>query len=242
MKKYLVGSLLAALAVVAPSVSNALFVSVQTDQKTAGVTLAGGSISFTATIKNLSNNNTANQITWTGVTPGATAWKTADQYIQLDSVISLSNGFIRTYTDNTAAGANPRYTGVNNSTTTPGGLVNASDTTQTLPLAWSIAGSLASAIPNGAGDPNTATSFYYWFYYTDKAQVTFNQAAVQNYNTVEAPGPAIHYAQGAGLYPDPTQYGVDASPNFMHFESNFTGALGGNTYQTSTLTIEAYTI
>lgn len=221
---------------------NAAFQSVQTDVKTAGVTLTGGSVSFTATVKNKSNNQTATSITWTGVTPGSTAWAEADQYIEMASVVSLSNGFIRTYTDNTATTASPRYTGPNNSSATPAGLVNGTNTTSVQPLAWSIQDALTGGRPNGVGDPNNSTQYYYWFYYTDIAQVTFNNPTVQTYNTVVGPGNAIHFAQGGGSFPDPAQFGAAASPNYMFFEANFTGALGGTQYQTNKLTLEAYTI
>lgn len=200
-----------------------------------GAPIAG--LSFTATVKNRSDNQVATQIGFPPITAGNAGWVIADQYVEIDSVMTLGNGFIRTFTDNTASNANPRYTGPNGNGATPAGLINSQDTRQKLPTAWCVRDLLAAG-PNPAGDPNTT---FVWFYHIDAAQSDFLDPLTLDYENVLAPGPSIHYAQGA-VYPNPFAYGFALTPNFWYLEANFSGALGGVLYQTNQIVFESYTL
>lgn len=239
MKKYfgiMTAGLLVASSMFVPSVSNAVFTSVQVDVKSAAVTLTGGSLSFTATVKNVSNNAVATSVGWSGVTTGVTAWKIADQYIEMTSNVSLSNGSIRIYTDNTNNSANPKYSGP---ATGGAGLVNTTVTSQTLPLAWSIV-DLLGAPASGPGDPNNTAQFSNWGFFVDKGMTSFTQPTTEDYIKVVGSGNMIHTNHQATPYPN--GYFAVPSPNFVYLESDFTAGSGGSSYATNQITIEAYTI
>jgi len=228
------------LAVSMPAVTNAAFSSVRVISKTASATLTQtGSVAMDVAILKTADNTPDTQINWTGVTLPA-GFVLASDYIQLSSTITASGGGIQTYTDNTAADASPKFSGLINSVSaTPAGLVDNSSTTLKLPTAWTIlhsSGVPVAANPNNAADPNS----FGWLYHEDKAQVavpTLGASAFVNgdpYITVENSN-GIHFGQS------PTQFGSAASPNNMYLEADFTSALTPRTYSTTTLRLEAFT-
>jgi len=160
--------------------------------------------------------------------------------------LTVAGSGIQTYTDNTNATANPRYSVTPSSTTpSPAGLINTVTTTAPpVPTAWQIVGGTAN--PVAVDDPNNAALLghtgYAWFYHEDKAQVANNAGITASfvnefpYIEMEVAGqpPQIQFAQGS--------FGNSTSNmNKVYLEANFQNALGGQTYQTSTLTVELFT-
>ncbi len=84
--------------VLATSASHAAFSSQSIVTKNASVTLSGiGVVSLTVTAKNMTNNATVADVAWTGVTL-PTAWKNADQYLELATSITHATGGVRIVT------------------------------------------------------------------------------------------------------------------------------------------------
>ncbi len=227
------------LALLAPGTGHAAFASLARSTNTAVATLTGsGSVSMSVAIKKISDNTSDTQINWTGVTLPAN-YVLAANYIQLDSTITASGGGIEIYTDNTAADANPRYTGVISSTTqTPAGLVDTTLTTQKLPVAWSIKANLGAPV---ADNPNSGGgNSFQWLFHEHRAQIAVPSQSAgafvdgDAYVTVKNTN-GIHFGQA------PTEFGAAGSPNFIYTEAGFTAALTPRTYRTSTLRLEAYT-
>jgi hypothetical protein len=222
--------------VLAAGTSHAAFTSKSVVTKSATASLTGtGVVSLTVTAKNMSNNATTTDISWTGVTL-PTAWKSADQYLQLDTNITDATGGVRIVTDNKGAGANPAYTGPNN---TAAGLVDNVNHANALPLAWTIKDAVISTGPvaakpfesaavDGAGSP----AQFQWLYMTDLADTAV--AAGAPYRTaVNSTG--IHFGGSD------TEFGAAASPNFVYLEANFANAVTPRTYSTNKLIVEAFT-
>jgi hypothetical protein len=252
IKKFAAALVVGGVAAFIPTTSHA-FTSITKNTVTASVAVGGGSTSMTVALLNVSNNAAASTLGWTANAGGN--WTIANQYLQITSHMSQSNGaFIQTYTDNTSATANPKYTGTVNATSpSPAGLINAGNTAATpLPTAWSI----STGTPVAVDDPNcngtagqpaaclTGThTGYAWFYHNDKAQVANNSGVTgpfvngASYVEVETAGvPAnIQFAQGS-FGP-----GATSGVNNMYFEANFASAVGGTTYGSNTITVELAT-
>lgn len=199
---------------------------------TASVNLAGlGQVTFSAEVRNISNDAAASALGWTGVVLNTTQWKLSDQYVLLNSVITTDGAQLLIYTDNLTA--TPSYTGT--STSTAAGLVDNTDRTKTLPLAWRVVDTKAQAptavnpnAPGGAG--------FGWFFLTDKsapAPITPDFAA---YRTL-ANTSGLHMGIGAAgeQFYDPI-----VSPNFIFIQSNFATAIG-RTYSTNKIILESVT-
>src|SRR5438477_3035086 len=138
MKKTIVSLAVLGLAVVLPRSAFAVFTSVSRSTNTALVSLVGGgTIQMTITLRNISDNTTTTQIYWTTNTVVLpTSFVRASAYIQIDSTITIAGAGIQIYTDNTASDASPLFTYIGSTTTVdPAGLVDATTTTQTLPMA-----------------------------------------------------------------------------------------------------------
>jgi hypothetical protein len=253
LKQLVASFLMGTIAMAVPVTAHAI-TTVQVSTIIASAYVGGGDTKMTVTIKNVLDNNTTNTIAWTGVNAGQ-GWTQADQYLQIDSTLTVSGGGIQTYTYNTVLGANPRYTGLISTTTqSPAGLVDTSTTTLKLPTAWQIVDVLGSQ--KGVDDPNCTggvgqpafcqaagvATGWAWFYHEDKGQTedvpsqhttAFHDA--DSYVTVHKAGYGIHYAQ------DPASFGSAVSPNYMYLEADFANALGGRTYTTSELIVELFT-
>lgn len=197
-------------------------------------------LNFTAVVKNRSDNQPVPKITWASVSAGVSGWIIADQYVEITSVMTIPNGFLRTYTDNTSPTASPRFTGPSGATAA--GLVNRTNTTFRIPVAWCVRDDVTWG-PQPAGDPNT--TFFGWFYYEDASQPNFNSnTALMDYAIVQGPGtpdPWVHYGAWPPWGNVGAPFGPAVSPNYMWFEADFTGGVAG-TYETNSLFIEAYTI
>jgi hypothetical protein len=207
--------------------------SVVTRSATAQLT-GTGSVSMTVTVRRMSDNAAATDVAWTGVTL-PTGWKNADHYIQLDHSITSATGGIRIVTNNKGAGASPTYTG---SDTTAGGLVDNTDPSKILPVAWTIKDTVVgstgpvSAKPYETTDGAGTTPQFQWLYMTDVANTALAEGAAYR-TAVNSVG--IHFG---GL---DTEFGAAASPNYVYLESNFTSAVTPRTYSTNRLIVEAYT-
>ena len=75
-------------------------------------------------------------------------WKVAKEYVKIDFNLNFNEGaqkydscpcYIRIYTDNTGAGADPKYTGED---LNPAGLINVGDTKVRLDMCWRVSNSL----------------------------------------------------------------------------------------------------
>ncbi len=242
LKLYVAPLIAGAVAILAPMASQAAFVGMQRSTVTASAVFpaSAGQIAMTVQVlKTADNTVDPTGINWNNPVVGS--FSVASDYVKLDSTLSITGAGIQIYTDNTAPDASPRFTGLISSfTATPAGLVNATDTTKTLPMAWTIQDLLGTPVaidPNAVAPGNTASA---WLYFEDHAQVANPDLHAGNF----LPGDAfvtvqnttgIHYDQ------DPAKFGVASSPNYIYVESDFRSALGGTTYKTSTLRLEAYT-
>ena len=204
-------------------------------------------VTMTVSIHQTSDDSTVDHIQFPAVTVPA-GWVIANDYIQLDTQMTDTGDGIQIYTDNTSADASPKYTGIISPTTqTPAGLIDLSATDQKLPTAWSIVNPVNSpGVVPPALDPNNGG--FQWFFHDDKAQVTNNQGALffqngdpymtvvnQNCIGVNPTTPCIHYGQS------PFQFGAGPTPNRIFIEANFQNAMGGDTYRTTAIRIEAFT-
>ena len=193
---------------------------------TAQATVTGGQLAMSVEIRNRDNDNLATSLTWENVAAGS-GWTLANQYILLHSTLTLPGG-IRIYTDNAANDANPRFGG-SFGTGNGAGLIDTTTNTAVIPLAWLIRDDRGDP---ATGDPNYNPS---WFYFKDKSQTNFwSNADTKDYSTVAKAGYGIHFSQGTG------NYGPSPSPDYIYIESNFTNAVGGRTYRTTTLRIELF--
>jgi hypothetical protein len=182
---------------------------------------------------------TPTQITWTGAAAG-NGWAMANQYIQLTVDPDAAAWGVQIYTDNTAVDANPKFTSnvpSGQPGSNPAGLVNTTAPSQTLSMGWTIIASTVTMVTAPA-DPNVVGD---WFYFQDKATPSIpslNTSAFVNgeeYVTIK---------NNVGIQPfqpDPyTIYDPAVPPNPIYLEANFATALGGATYQTSTIRVEYY--
>ena len=223
-----------ALVLTAPA-AHAAFTSINRVAKTATATLVGtGSVAFDLVVRQASNNAAATDVTWTGVTL-PTGWKNADHYLQLNSTVTASNGGIRIVTDNKGTGASPAYTGSN---TTAGGLIDNTDPSKALPLAWTIKDGVAgstgpvSAKPFEVADGAGQNDQFQWLFMTDVVDTSLAPDAAYR-TAVNSIG--IHF-DGSN-----TGFGAAGSPNFVYLEANFSNAVTPRTYSTNKLTVEAFT-
>jgi len=200
---------------------------------------------FSVALVNRSDGSPASSLSWSRVALPA-RWVLADQYLQLTVDPNNTSWGVQIYTNNTAAGANPRYTGsVSTFTTTPpvGGLVNPNNTPRLLPLAWeameSSSPTLKAQDPNNCGPSNGLACL--WLFMQDQA--VFGNGNATAYNgapwITARNNVGIHYAQGVTI--DPSDFGAANTPDAVYLEADFGTAVAPTTYQTSTLTIEYYT-
>jgi hypothetical protein len=241
-QKYMASLVGLGLIMAAPVTSHA-FTSQQVVTETAQATVTGGSAAMNIALLTVGTNAPATAVGWNAPTAGG-GWQMASQYLQINSTLTVTGAGIQTYTKNKSSGANPLYTALI-STFTPGcaGLVAPSGTS-VLPVAWQVSTgtALAADEPNAASIPGR-TGFA-WNYYQDAAQnvaspnfgITspFANGATQIEVEIAGNPPQIQFAQGS--------FGNSTSNvNNVYLEANFNNALGGDTYKTSTLTVELFT-
>jgi hypothetical protein len=260
IKKFVVPLAVLACAALIP-VKGFAFTSTNKSTQTASVTFTGAGVAnMTLTVFGGGN------ITWPAVSLPVTGngWVDASKYLVVSATVTAYGGGIQIYTNNAAAGITPQWTGallpVTSTGTTannPAGLVSESNTTATLPMAWSATPSTTTATladePNNCGKTDPTGTACAWNYMLDKnTPNTLGPivAGVQTYNSGFAngatyvelyqAGSGLHYDSGpSGFFPNTT------APNFDVFlEANFSNALtsaSGITYQTSALVVESFT-
>ena len=140
MRKLLGLLAVAAFVLAVTSVKAEAFTGAASSTKTASITFSmAGSFEWELTVANINTNTSTSAITWSGVTPGTTEWKNADQYVIFNTTITDSSAKIRFYSDN-KNGTNFKYTGTANKDL--GGLVNKGASTEApLPMGWMMTSS-----------------------------------------------------------------------------------------------------
>ncbi len=228
--------------------SFAAFQSLGTEQFSASTSVggtAGVTVPFSASLKNISGDTSAGAITWTGVSAGSTGWLASNQYIAVQGWTTYSDWGIQIYTNNA------NYTGTGN----PAGLINTASTLYSLPMAWRAATSKLAAGSAGLGIVEKtvggyqvladgtipAIQYYPWFFVIDKrTDMDPDTAGVQQF------GDYHDYATfigSKGYQHAPTDYATPEAPEtiyYVYLGANFTTAMPGATYATSSLTVEMY--
>jgi len=199
-------------------------------------------------LKSISTDNVAGAIAWPAVTAGSTGWLAANQYIEVEGFATYSDWGIQIYTDN------DNYTG----TGEPAGLIRGDNTLFSLPMAWRVGTEKISA---GADeltinqetllslqvldDGITPDDDYFpWFFMLDKNTVDVDvvTAGDQAFGTHQAEATFIG-SDGYHHAPGDVNYATPLAPDtayYLYLGANFTMAVPGKTYSTSTLTVEMY--
>ena len=207
----------------------------------------GVTVTFAASMKNISDNAGVSAATWTGVSSGTTSWLAANQYIAVDGYATYSDWGIQIYTNNTS------YTG----TGSPAGLINTSNPLYSLPMAWRTkttllaAGSVELQIVQKtvggyvvlADGTTPAISYYPWFFMLDKnGDVDDTTAGVQSFGNYQAEATFIgsagyHHAPGSVNYSTPT---ATDTTYYVYLGANYTMATPGAAYETGSLAVMMY--
>jgi hypothetical protein len=265
LRKYFTMLASAAVVIAAAAISHAqTFTSIGKNYVIASVTTGG---SKQVSIVSVALQGNAAQLSWTGATVGS-GWLVANQYIQLVTNITETGGGVQIYTDNENSTPAFSPTAVSSNTPSPAGLVNNSNTTQSLPTAWTASTFTLTSVTPVDPTANSGSS-YNWFLHEDKSQVANVLNAAQftdgdPYITVYAApnttltsgttldkngnpvagaattvyGGGVHYAQA------PTSFGNfnTNATTYIYTEANFASALAQTTYSTNKLILEAYTL
>ena len=202
-------------------------------------------VPFSAALKNVSGDASAGSVTWTGVSSGVTGWLAANQYVAVNGFATYSDWGIQIYTNNT------NYTGTGN----PAGLINTSNTIYSLPMAWRtkteklVAGSAGLGIVEKtvlgyqvlADGTTPAVAYYPWFFMLDKGtDMDTVTVDVQAFGTDD---PYATFIGSDGYQHAPTDYATPSATDttyYLYLGANFTMAMPGVTYTTSSLTVEMY--
>jgi len=256
MKTLVIFGLAMGMVVACFGIATAAFTTVKKSTVTAQIAFtAAPSGTMTVALKKVSDGSPATELSWTGVTPVVTAWKAADQYIEVTNTYNGIGWGIQIYTDNCAADADPRFYIVNPTTVNPCGLIAIDDKKSTLPLAWRIIGDTTSYAHLGireVSDPVVpdkhhlqstdfpeAMIYYPWLWMKDAktpsipSQYTDGFVNGEDYVTTWN-GNGVHHAEG------PLDYYASPSPNYVYIGSRFTTATTPRTYRTSKLTVELF--
>jgi len=209
---------------------------------------------MTVALKKVSDNSAATQLSWSDVTPAVTAWKAANEYIEVTNTYNQTGWGIQIYTDNCATDADPRFYIVNPTTVNPCGLIATDDKKSTLPLAWRIMGDTTSYARLGireVSDPVVpdkhhlestdlpGVGYYPWLWMKDfktpsiPSQYTDGFVNGEDYVTIWNEN-GVHHAEG------PLDYYASPSPNYVYIGARFTTATTPRTYRTSKLTVELF--
>jgi len=195
---------------------------------------------FNVSLLNIADNSPASVITFSTAT---LAWTMADQYINMELDPDEFSWGVQIYTDNEASDASPKFqttvpSGLPGSN--PSGLIQVSNPSVTLPLAWSIKADTttppSATDPNKTADPNS----FQWLYMADANTPAIPAANTPQFvngalvNTVKN-NQGINYVQGL------TQLGAANPPNAIYLETNLGLSTAPNTYRTTTIRLEYYT-
>jgi hypothetical protein len=227
------------------------------DKKTVagGIEFTGlGSGVITVALKTVVGNNSATELSWSGVTLAVTEWKAADQYIEVTNTYNRTGWGIQIYTDNCASDANPRFYIVDPSSVNPCGLIATVDKKSVLPLAWRIMGETTAYANLGIEEVEDSVvrdkhhlestnlpgvGYYPWVWMKDaktpaiSAQYTSAFVNGEDYVTIWNET-GVHHAEG------PLDYYASPSPNYVYIGARFTTATTPRMYRTSKLTLELF--
>ncbi|NTV53261.1 MAG: hypothetical protein HGA76_09665 [Candidatus Firestonebacteria bacterium] len=194
---------------------------------------APGWAAFNLTVvpKNISDNMTAAQVSWSSVTP---TWKEADQYLAINYFSDQVGWGVQIYTDNHNAGANPRYTGSTSSGDEGAGLVGNTNTALYAPMGWTAQADTATARPSILSDgAGVLISGKGYAYFKDKMQTAglYPFVSGEDYITL---------VNSFGLATNKPTWRVAAfSPIYVYLIANFMGK-PNQAYGTNQLTVELY--
>lgn len=216
---------------------------------------AGPTGSMTVALKKITDNSAATELSWTGVTPAVTAWKAADQYIEVTNTYNRTGWGIQIYTNNCASDANPQFYIVNPTTVNPCGLIATDNKKSVLPLAWRTMGDTTTYAHLGIREvsdpvePNKhhlqstdfpeSVIYYPWVWMKDAKtpsipeQYTLGFVPGEDYVTIWNEN-GVHHAEG------PLDYYASPSPNYVYIGARFTTATTPRTYKTNKLTVELF--
>ncbi|MFC1500935.1 hypothetical protein ACFL58_00600 [Elusimicrobiota bacterium] len=192
------------------------------------------------TLKNISDNNTTSQITWSNVENVLTStnpWKAADQYVEMMLDYYKPGWGIQIYTDNLHASATPQYTGSGD----PAGLIDASSTTIRMPMCWRMVDVTTDTYNMVEGTDNkiygTAfggqDSIYPCFLWMKDRGTTGADIFVDGEDAVTVwDNRGIQHAEGT--------WGGAVSRNYIYLGAKFENAVTPRTYKTSMLIIELF--
>lgn len=181
MRKFL--SFLVAAVFVACAASSVFALGVENSTLTAKVVFEGeGEFAWDLAIRNMSNDTSTTSITWSGATPSVTEWKTADQYVLINSTMTGLNGKIRVYTRNKEGS---EFKTVTASSENLGGLVG---TTKIIPMGWrmvdllkadlNLAAEKAIPVVPDRKEGGAEAGAYASSYFLDKANWNFDRVYV----------------------------------------------------------------
>lgn len=207
-------------------------------------TTFSGTVTFTGTgsVSMSVAWNTGAAMQFTGITIGTTKWKAADNWLVVSSTMTDATGGIQITTNNRITSAVPRFTGATSANAA--GLVNASNTTQALPMCWRVL-SATGTVPTPSIVQGTDNSLYDTLYggmagsypcylwMMDKSSTGFTDGMA--YAQVRSAINGIQQAEDTWLMVGPTVR--------VYLGADFTNAMmspGGTQYATNTLTINAY--
>jgi len=224
-------------------------------------TVAGGVVftevpsgEMSVALKNISDNSSATELSWSDVTAAVTEWKAANQYIEVTNDYNRTGWGIQIYTDNCAGDANPRFYIVNPSSVNPAGLLATDNKKDVLPLAWRMMGDTTTYAHLGIQEvpdllePDKhhlestdlpGLGYYPWLWMKDaetpEIPELYTAAFVngEDYVTIWNEN-GVHHAEG------PLDYYTSPSPNYVYIGARFTTATTPRTYRTSKLTVELF--
>lgn len=234
MRKFF--SFLVAAVFVTCAASSVFALGVSTKTLTASVTFSGeGTFWWDLNVHNMDGDAvTSNPITWSGATPGETDWKTADQYIVIQSTITAVDGKIRVYTRNKEG---TDFKVVTASSENLGGLVGK---TSILPMGWrmddlsgrTLAEAKTFPVNPTLDDPeNPVEGSFASAYFVDKGNWNFNEVDTVDYSSILTSG-GMKYGTG------PANRTPGATGTFyMFIASTFKGA-AYDTYGCDTITFQ----
>ncbi len=255
MRNLVVFGLAMGMVVACLGIATAAFNPVKKSTVTAQIAFtAAPSGTMTVALKTVVGDNPATQLSWSGVTPAVTAWKAADQYIEVTNTYNRTDWGIQIYTDNCATGADPQFYIVNPSSVNPAGLLATDNKKDVLPLAWRIMGDTTSYARLGIQevsdpvDPDKhhlestdipGKGYYPWLWMKDaktpEIPELYTAAFVngEDYVTMWNEN-GVHHAEG------PLDYYASPSPNYVYIGARFTTATTPRTYRTNKLTVELF--
>ena len=214
----------------------------------------GGTVTFSALLKNISDGSAATSITWSGVSVGSTKWKQSDVYLELHTTTTLVGSALQIYTDNTAADASPKYLG-QPSQRDPSGLVGSSTTvyvptlsSTSLSMCWRVQPSTTQAaqtinqgtagFPYRLWETTGGSGFPCYIWMKDKATVNITGSNTTNF--VNGDDYDIVVDSVRGIQQAEYTWLAATSPCYIYFGANFTSAVSPAKYSTTTLRLEAF--